>query len=110
MRSIAAPYYKYLVVLWIRRGNFFTDFGDAGKARAAFEQSAHLAKLLRGTHYKHLNATIVEVFYVAPNFYFGCGALRKVAVPNTLDGAGDQILSGLFWLGHEPKKCNREKC
>jgi hypothetical protein len=94
MRSIAAANYKYLVVLWIRGGNFFTDFGNAGKARAAFELGAHLAKLLRGTHYEHLYAAIAEVFYVAPNFYFGCGALSKVAVPNTLDGAGDQIPSG----------------
>ena len=93
---MAAADYKYLVVLWIGRGNFFTDFGNSGKTRAALEQGTHFAKLLRGSHYKHLNTTIAEVFYVAPNFYFGCGALRKVTVPNTLDGAGDQILSGLF--------------
>jgi hypothetical protein len=85
------------------------DFGDAGKARAPFEKSAQLAKLLRGAHYEHFHATIAQVSDVAPNLYLGCGALREVAVPNALDGAGDQILSGLFWLGHEPKNCNRHR-
>jgi len=85
------------------------DFFDAGKARTPFKHGAQLAKLLRGAHYEHLDTAIAQVFYVAPNLYLSCGALREVAVPNALDGAGDQILSGLFWLSHEPKNCNREE-
>jgi len=101
--SIAAAYYKYLVVLWIGCGHFFTDFFDAGKARAAFKHGAQFAKLLRCAHHEDFHATIAEVFYVAANLYFGCGALCEVAIPNALDGTGDQILSGLFWLDHEQK-------
>jgi hypothetical protein len=107
--SVGAADNEILFVLRVRRSRFLAHFGDAGETRAAFEEGSQFAELLRSAHDKDFDAAIAEISHVAPDFNFGGGALREITKAHALNGAGDQILSGLFWLIHERENCSRER-
>jgi hypothetical protein len=85
--SIVPADYKYLFILWIVCRHFLAHFRYARKSRAAFQHAAQLPELLWRPDYKHLDAAIGKISYVAPDFKLGRGALRKVAEPNALHHA-----------------------
>ena len=98
-----------LFVLRIGRRKLLEHFRDARKTRTAFEEGAQFAELLRSAHHEDFDAAVAEVSDVTSDFNLGSGALREITKAHALNGAGDQILSGLFWLIHEQENCSRER-